>query len=458
MPKVIDLKKLSSVLCAAVLVAAVLAMPAQAFAASKLRVSTSAKAVAKSGSTGKVLIAAKTSKAAKYKVTVYKDGKRIRTIKPKGTWFRKTSTWNLRDNNGDKVAAGVYKVKVTATRRGKTVSKTTRVRVVRKKTTPAPVQPAPAPAPQPAPAPTPAPEPTPDPSTPTAPVVPVVNPTQGPRWVGFYVPGAPASMSPINQVESVTGADSAVINFFISDGESFPAPRCNSVRNADAVPLVTLEFWSTQNGGLDSITNGNKDAYLRTFADAAKAYGGEVWLRPFHEMNGNWYPWSGTATGNSSEDLIAAWRHVHDIFESRGATNVKFVWCVNNDSVPNTSANQIAKYWPGDAYVDMAALDGYNWGTSTSWSSWSSFGSVFGASYNTVAGLTSKPMFVAETGCSEQGGSKAAWLTDMFSSINRTYTRIQGVVWFEANKECDWRVTATSASTAAFKTAVATGY
>jgi hypothetical protein len=104
------------------------------------------------------------------------------------------------------------------------------------------------------------------------------------------------------------------------------------------------------------------------------------------------------------------------------------------------------------------ALDGYNWGTSASWSSWRSFGSVFGPAYSTVAGLTSKPMFVAETACSDQGGNKATWIADMFSSIKNKYTRIQGVVWFEANKECDWRVTATSASAAAYKTAITAGY
>lgn len=183
---------------------------------------------------------------------------------------------------------------------------------------------------------------------------------------------------------------------------------------------MTLEFWSTQNGGLGSITNGNKDAYLRSFADAAKAYGGEVWLRPFHEMNGDWYPWSGTASGNSSAKLSAAWRHVNALFKVRGANNVKFVWCVNNDSVPNTPANQIAKYWPGDDYVDMVALDGYNWGTGYSWSSWLSFGSVFDASHKAVASLTAKPMFVAETAISEQGG-RAACITAYRSAVEAGY-------------------------------------
>ena len=455
MPKVIVLKKLPAVLCAAVLVSAVLASPAPAFAASKLRVSTMVKPVVKSGATGRVVVKSKSTRPAKFKVTVYKNGKRIRTIKPKGTWYRKSTTWNLRDSNGRKAAAGVYTVKVTATRNGRSVSKVRRIRVVK---------PAPKPVPATPPTVSPEPEPTypsPDPSAPGAPVTPVVNPAaSSPRWVGFYVPGVPGSMSPLDAVENATGADSAVVNFFISDSERFPASRCENVAEAGAVPLVTLEFWSIQNsGGLAAINNGSKDAYLRTFADAAKAYGGEVWLRPFHEMNGNWYPWCGTVGNNTPAQLVTAWRHVYDVFQSRGATNVKFVWCANVDSVPNTTANQIAKFWPGDAYVDSVALDGYNWGvTSASWSSWRSFGSIYGPAYNTVTALTSKPLFIAEIGCSEVGGSKAAWITDMFKSITSTYTRVRGVVWFEVDKEQDWRVTASSASTAAYRNAVTAGY
>lgn len=430
-----------------------LAAPTQSFAA-KLKVSTKVKAVASSGSTGKVVVTTKASKRAKVKVKVTKNGKTIKTIKPKGTYYKKTTTWNLKNSKGKKVAAGTYKIKVYATRNGKTVTTSKTVKVKRKAPAPTPVT-APAPAPV---VKTPDPVADPEPTEPEVPVVPVVNQTARDRWVGFYVPGVPQSMGALTTVEQATGSDAAVVNFFISDSESFPTPRCNNVRNAGAVPLVTLEFWSTQNGGLSSITNGNKDAYLRNFADAAKAYGGEVWLRPFHEMNGDWYPWAGTASGNSPEKLTAAWKHVYNIFQARGATNVKFVWCVNNDNVPNTSVNQIPNYWPGDAYVDMVALDGYNWGTGYTWSKWRSFGAAFDQSYKAVAKLTNKPMFVAETATSELGGSKAAWITDMFNTINSTYTRIEGVVWFEVNKEQDWRVMATSSSINAFKQAMATGY
>ena len=176
-------------------------------------------------------------------------------------------------------------------------------------------------------------------------------------------------------------------------------------------------------------------------------------------MNGNWYAWSGTASGNTPGKLVSAWKHVRDIFTARGADNVKFVWCVNAESVPNTTANGIEAYWPGESYVDLIAIDGYNFGTSPDSTTWRTFGSAIGDSYRRVTVLTGKPLFVAETGCVEQGGDKAAWITGMFRSISTSYPRITGVCWFNATDPGrDFRIQSSAASTSAFKSAIANGF
>jgi beta-mannanase len=176
-----------------------------------------------------------------------------------------------------------------------------------------------------------------------------------------------------------------------------------------------------------------------------------VYIRLAHEMNGNWYPWGGTVNGNSPADFVGAWRHVRDVFTQEGATNVKFVWAPNNDSVPNTSANAIGAYWPGDAYVDYLAIDGYNFGTGSSWSTWRSFSDVFGASYATVTKLSSKPLVITEIGCSTSGGDKAAWIADMFRVLPTSFPRINGIVWFNVDKERDWRIESSAEALSAFK-------
>ncbi|MDR3685492.1 MAG: glycosyl hydrolase [Coriobacteriia bacterium] len=265
---------------------------------------------------------------------------------------------------------------------------------------------------------------------------PALAATTPPRWLGLYVPGAPNSMAPITAAEAELGTHASVVNFFIADTENFPTTACANVDAAGATPLVTLEFWSTSNSGLATINNGSDDAYLNSFAKAAKSYGKTVWLRPFHEMNGDWYPW-GTTGANTPAALIAAYRHVHDIFAEQGATNVKFVWCPNVDY-------DVASFYPGDAYVDYAAMDGYNNG-----SPWRSFSEVFGATYDQVAAITPKPIFIAETSCVEGGSGKAAWISDMFDAIAQRYTRIDGVCWFDAPLTSDWRVDTSASSVSA---------
>ena len=122
-----------------------------------------------------------------------------------------------------------------------------------------------------------------------------------------------------------------------------------------------LEQWDLQSGrtpiiswkagDLDSIVSGSQDGLIRQRADDVKALGKPVFLRFAWEMNGNWYPWSGAPA-----KYVAAWRHVHDVFDNQGAGNVVWVWSPNNQSVPNTAANVIDNYYPGDRYAALLGL------------------------------------------------------------------------------------------------------
>src|SRR4029078_8442886 len=109
---------------------------------------------------------------------------------------------------------------------------------------------------------------------------------------------------------------------------------------------------------LADVYNGTYDSYIREWATDAKACGHPYFLRFDHEMNGNWqFPWSEQINGNKPGEYIKAWRHVHDIFTSLGATNATWVWCPN---VTGTSTTARSARYPGDSYVDWACLDGYN--------------------------------------------------------------------------------------------------
>jgi hypothetical protein len=283
------------------------------------------------------------------------------------------------------------------------------------------------------------------------------------RWYGVYMYGVPGSFAPLAPLQAALGRTAQVVQYF--DDEE-PNTDFNPVWNGNvagngSIPMVTMQLWDYRLGpsqpaySLSAICAGAYDAFLLRWATAAKAYGGQVWLRPEPEMNGDWSPWCGTVNGNTPAQFVAAWKHIYNIFSAAGASNVKFVWSPNATSVPNTRANAISAYWPGDAYVDYIGIDGYNWGR-TATTKWTSFSGVFGAAYATVTSLSSsKPIVLTEIGCSETGGSKAAWITDMFRVIPASFPRIAGLVWFDANKEADWRIESSAASLAAFKAGLA---
>lgn len=381
-------------------------------------------------------------------------GNMVRALR-KGAYIKAGSyrtAWNGRTDAGTEAPAGSYRWLVMAK-----ASVTTRVsgyvRSTRSSTTSSTPTTTPA---TPAPTPTPSPATTPPPATPT--VATVASPSTDHRWVGFYIPGAPLDITRLSSLESQVATKATVSHFYQNTSEGFTWTRATYAADHGSIPLITLEFWNPAYGvsqpsyGLKAIASGTWDPYLRSYAQSAKAFGRTIWLRPLHEMNGDWYPWCGTVNGNTPADFSPAWRHIHDVFAQEGATNVKFVWCPNADNVPNKPSNLIPNYWPGDDYVDYVALDGYNWGTSRSWSSWRSFGDVFGPAYSAVTALTAKPVFIAETGCSPSGGDKAAWISDMFRAIPQSYPRIWGVTWFNANKETDWRIESSADGLAAYRT------
>lgn len=169
------------------------------------------------------------------------------------------------------------------------------------------------------------------------------------RWYGVYMYGVPASLAPLAVLQSELGRNAKVIEYFDDEepDTDFNATWNSAVAANSSTPMVTMQLWNDQLGtnqpaySLNSICGG-VDAYLQRWAAAAKTYGGPVWLRPEPEMNGDWSPWCGTVNGNTPAQFVTAWRHIYGIFSAAGASNVKFVWCPNATSVPDTKANAIS--------------------------------------------------------------------------------------------------------------------
>jgi mannan endo-1,4-beta-mannosidase len=159
-------------------------------------------------------------------------------------------------------------------------------------------------------------------------------------------------------------------------------------------------------------------------------------------MNGNWYPWSMNSTAN---DYILAWRHIHDILlnKSLDSTRLQWVWCVSSTDAGSYTAEN---YWVGDNYVDWLGIDGYNFGTSQSWSTWLWPNQIFDNMITRLRSLSStKPICINEYGTSSirTGNisdiqSKIDWLDQFCNYMDNN--QIKMASYFNIDKETDWAI------------------
>jgi hypothetical protein len=268
----------------------------------------------------------------------------------------------------------------------------------------------------------------------------------------------PSDLTRLDRFERAAGKRAGLVNVYQAFGRTKFDPAVLELISArGSLPMVTWEPWNPTQGieqpafSLRRIRGGAFDAYVARWAAAAAAWGRPLVLRFAPEMNGDWNPWSTGVNGNRASEYVAAWRHVHSLFRRKGADNVAWVWSPN---VVYRGSSPLAGLYPGDRYVDWVGLDGYNWGRSRPGRQWQGFDGVFGESLRLVRRLTRKPLMLSEVASSEVGGNKAAWIAEFFAGL-RANPDVLAFVWFDYDKETDWRIDSSVRSRRAFARGVA---
>lgn len=265
----------------------------------------------------------------------------------------------------------------------------------------------------------------------------------------------------IYQYTHMVGVAPRIVHSFLNwkDGGRFNVALNDEIVAGGATPLLT---WSPDDGSGDvsepaftnaAITGGKYDGLLRQWGQDLATWNKPLYLRFAHEMNGNWYPWAVGVNGNTTASYVAMWQHVVGVMRDAGGglSNVHFVW---GPDVIGAGSDFTAMY-PGDAFVDWVGLDVYNLGA-TQGSKWRTFPEIFSQSYQAMTRLTTKPLMIPEIGVVEQGGNKAAWLTQTFlNDIPSRFPLIRAVVYFDEDKradgESDWRISTSHESLAAYR-------
>lgn len=223
------------------------------------------------------------------------------------------------------------------------------------------------------------------------------------------------------------------------------------IKSLGSFPFIT---WSPS-ASVANVAAGLDDTELATVANRLKSLGSPVMIRPWHEFNGNWFPWS--ATVSTCPTWISGWRHMVDVFRHNGATNVGFDWSPSEGS---DRAIRDACY-PGDNYVDWVSSDEYNlclgttawctplhggWATFREMFDYTNMGSPYVSTYSAYAAR--KPFVVAETSskCDPNNvNAKGNWFREIDTVAKPAMPYLRGVEFFDQDVSAaepgnDWKV------------------
>ncbi|MGW0158109.1 glycoside hydrolase family 26 protein [Mycobacterium sp. NPDC003323] len=265
---------------------------------------------------------------------------------------------------------------------------------------------------------------------------------------GVTTPGGPCATDELDAVSDLLGRNPQYVLWYEDFASPPPLDELAAADRIGAVPVITWEPWTTSDRGNDtwqSLCTGAFDEYIHEWVAELQNWQRPICLRFAHEFNGDWYPW--TPDGGTPPDAHAAsWRRIHGMFTAGGATNVRWMWCPDAGLSRDTT---LKTWYPGDEFVDIIGVDGFNWGTSRTATRWRSPAEIFDAVLAQAEDIADgRPVVIAEVACAEEGGSKADWIT-AFVRYLRECTTVSGFVWFDHDKETDWRITSTPRAAAA---------
>ncbi len=257
------------------------------------------------------------------------------------------------------------------------------------------------------------------------------SPSSPQRW-GIFSYGATANLDYLKSLEKKLDYQFDVLVRYQTLDTKAPIEELQRAWDDQRVVELTLQTMKEQSdntGVVYDILDGKHDEFFRQYAKDLKSFGKPVLFRLNNEMNGDWCIYSAYHYSRDPELYKEMWRHIHGIFEAEGADNLLWVWNPHDLSFPDFKWNHAFNYFPGQDYVDVVGLTGYNTGTYHPGEIWRSFDDIYPRLYQSYTDTFNFPLMITEFGSNNFGGDKAAWVRDMFAKLP-SYDRIKIIIWF----------------------------
>lgn len=281
-------------------------------------------------------------------------------------------------------------------------------------------------------------------------------PTHSKIMVGAYQPEdgwSQEAMEAFNQEIGKEVAFTTIFTNFNHNWEQHLKHQSNNVLYSGSIPLISLmpiDETRPDVNILTEIVDGQWDDYLTTWAKGLKSWFAQfpqarfqfVYLRFGHEFNGDWYSYA-----NHPIEFVAAWQHIHDLFDTFRFFDIQWVWTANHLSFDEY--NDITLYYPGDEYVDWTGIDGYNWGDYFPFSSWRQFEYIFAPTYRTlIEFFPTKPIMINQFSSVSPADrsplfpprpvdvsqDRREWFRSALSMIREEFPAIRAVSFFNKDK------------------------
>ncbi|MFT3926353.1 MAG: glycosyl hydrolase [Myxococcales bacterium] len=230
---------------------------------------------------------------------------------------------------------------------------------------------------------------------------------------GLYAPGTPYYPERYWALEKKLGVRAEIVSGFVDFEYVFGEPRDLALSLKGKRKL--LYSWEPHCVGegtpeqsctdFRAVIDGKLDEYFERIALSMQSYPGEIYVRPWAELNAPWSPYrpgSSSSRAGTRDEFIAAWRHLVKFFRTRGINNLRFVF--SPDANEDAETVPVASLFPGTEFVDVLGIDGYNWGDGgrDGNTSWREFDGVFADMYRRLTALhPNAPVWICEFGLKE---------------------------------------------------------
>lgn len=223
--------------------------------------------------------------------------------------------------------------------------------------------------------------------------------------------------------------------------EDMPIDGIKKAYEEGKIIQLTLQTSTVMNENLDGynpvfdIIDGMYDWRFKIMAKQIKEIGHPILFRLNNEMNSDWTSYGSSACLDDPEIYVELWRKIYNIFKDEGVDNAIWVFNPNDESYPPCGYNSTIAFYPGDEYVQLFGVTGYNTGTYyavENGEKWKTFSEIYDNIMEKHYRIFGKfPWIITEFASSSVGGDKVQWINDMFDNLDN-YQNIKMAFWFNS--------------------------